>query len=150
MGGEETEIGVRNEEVGPEQVWGEERDIRRESTGVHRWGGRSDGETPESPGVRSGTTGIRAFTIQRENPKEVCGEGEVCEVLGSIKLGESCMDMKFKGVRGEGEVGVESVELVCWGVVGETAETEIDVGDETVDYVDGVVRESGSVGKGFE
>ena len=43
-----------------------------------------------------------------------------------MKLGESRMDMKFKGVREEGECGAESVELVCWGVVGEAAGTEID------------------------
>ena len=36
------------------------------------------------------------------------------------------MDMKFKGVRGEWESGPESVKLVCWGVVGEGSEEEID------------------------
>ena len=35
------------------------------------------------------------------------------------------MDMEFKGVRWERECGAESIELVCWGVVGEGAEEEI-------------------------
>ena len=52
--------------------------------------------------------------------------------MGMRKLGERRMDMRFKGVRGEGECGPKGVKLVCWGAIGEGAEAEVDKGQGDV------------------
>jgi hypothetical protein len=43
----------------------------------------------------------------------------VGEILGTSKLSESRMDMRFKGVRGEGECGPKRIKLVFRGGIDE-------------------------------
>jgi hypothetical protein len=40
--------------------------------------------------------------------------------------------MRFKGVGGEGKRGPKRIKLVCWGVVGEGSEAEVNAGQGDV------------------
>ena len=59
--------------------------------------------------------------------------------MGTGKLSESFKDMRFQGVRGEGECGPKSIKLMRWGVIGEGSEAEIDTGQGDV----GLIEERG-------
>ncbi len=59
-------------------------------------------------------------------------------------------DMEFKRVRGERECGVESIDLVCWGVIGEGPETEVDTVQNDVGLVQIGRGGGGSPGRGRE
>ena len=59
------------------------------------------------------------------------------------------MDMEFKRVREEREWGVESIELVDWGVIGKVEETEVDTGQDA-DQNDVEFIEEGRPGRGRE
>jgi hypothetical protein len=69
---------------------------------------------------------------EEKNSEEGGGQGEVGEILGTNKMRESLMDMRFKGVGGEGKRGPKRIKLVCWGVVGEGSEVEVNAGQGDV------------------